>query len=188
MTDNATPADPADLPPAAQWMLAQAEAAQREPQARARPELSFTTIARREQRIAGGMRGNKRLTKGLDEATTAAIRDWATELAGHIAAQTDGLDDATAEPILQARVRAARALLRAAGRAATRSGHRPTRLSDIAPQLTVLYPDTYRPPRAAGAAPLLAQWAALDGQPAARLAALRAFIAGLTTGAGEDEA
>ncbi len=177
--------DSLDLPPAAQWMLAQAEAARREAQARARPGLSFTPLAQRERRVVSGLRGNRRLTAGLDEATTAAVHDWAAALGGHIVAATAGLDDATAEPILQERVRAARALLRAAGRAAADSGSRPARLSEIAPQLTVLYYGAYSPRRAA-AAPLLAEWAALGGQPAARIAALRTFIASLTTEAGED--
>lgn len=187
MSDDPGSINPADLPPAAQWMLAQAEAARPEPPERTEPRLSFTPLAERERRVAGGLRSNRRLTKGLDDATAGALRDWAAAIGTAIAGQTAGLDDAAAEPILQARARAARTLLRAATRAAADPTSHPARLSDIAPRLTVLYPGVYAPPGAAEVAPFLAEWAGLAGQPAARIAALRAFIDAQATRTNDDE-
>ena len=72
--DSPEPPAPADLPPAAQWMLAQAAAAQSEPPERAAADLSFTPLARRRERVIGGLRGNEKLTAGL--GTAAAATSW----------------------------------------------------------------------------------------------------------------
>ena len=53
--DSPEPPDPSDLPPAAQWMMAQAAAAQNEPPQRAKAELSFTSLAQRRERVLGGL-------------------------------------------------------------------------------------------------------------------------------------
>ena len=69
--DSPEPPDPSDLPPAAQWMMAQAAAAQNEPPQRAKAELSFTSLAQRRERVLGGLRGNDKLTTGLGTAAAA---------------------------------------------------------------------------------------------------------------------
>ena len=186
MSDDPGSINPADLPPAAQWMLAQAGAAA-QAESRAEPALTFTPLAERERRIAGGLRGNKRLAAGLDESAAGVLRDWAAALGRPITAATEGLDDAAAEPVLQQRVRAARTLLRRVAQAAADPAGRPARLSDIAPQLSIAYHPDYRRPGAREAAPFLAEWAALAGQPAARIAALRAYVEGRLAEEHKDE-
>ena len=74
--DSPEPPAPADLPPAAQGMLAQAAAAQSEPPERAAADLSFTPLARRRERVIGGRRGNEKLTAGLGTAAAAVLTEW----------------------------------------------------------------------------------------------------------------
>lgn len=99
---------PEDLPPAAQWLLEQAAADKPD---RTQPQVTYTPLAEREARIVGGLRGNARLTEGLDGAAAEVLLAWGDDLGRLIVADTAGLDDATAEGLLQERVRAARRLL-----------------------------------------------------------------------------
>ncbi len=175
--DPPEPIDPADLPPAAQWMMAQAAAAQNEPPERAAAELSFTPLAQRRERIIGGLRGNEKLIAGLGTAAAAALTEWGAAMGRAIVAETEGLDDAAAEDVLQTRVRAARHLMMSVARAA---GDPPppgeTPLADALRQADVVYGRRYRAPGRDVVGRALARWAADAGRPAEQIAGLRAFI------------
>lgn len=150
MYEDERPVEPPESPatgnlsPAAQWMLAQAagEAAPERAQG-----TSMTPLAERERRIVGGLRGNSRLTDGLDDEAAAALAGWGAAMGRLIVADTADMDDATAEGVLQERVRAARKLMlwvnHSVGRAATE-----TNLSEAAALAAVVYGERYRPPDA----------------------------------------
>ena len=106
--------DPADLPPAAQWMMAQAAAADTTPE-RAAAELSFTPLAQRRERVLGGLRGNDKLTAGLGTAAAAALTEWGAAMGRHVVAETDGLDDATARALARWKADAGRPAEQIAG-------------------------------------------------------------------------
>jgi len=143
--DSPEPPDPTDLPPAAQWMLAQATAAQNEPPERA----------------------------------AAALVEWGAAMGRHVVAETDGLDDAAAEELLQTRVRAVRQLMVSVARAAADPpppGATP--LADVLRGADVVYGQHYAAPGRDAVGRALAHWAADAGRPAEQIAGLRAFIEG----------
>ena len=167
-----------ELPAAAQWMLAQAAAAGAAPE-RAAAELHFTPLHEREARIVSGLRANDKLTAGLEPAAAAALTAWGVAMGRFIVAETEGLDDAAAEGLLQTRVRAARQLMMHVARAATDPpppGVAP--LNEALRHADAVYGRRYRAPDAAAAGRALAHWAAAAGQPAAQIAGLRTFIEG----------
>jgi len=171
--------DPADLPPAAQWMLAQATAAQSAPPERAAADLSFTPLAQRRERVLGGLRGNEKLTAGLGTSAAAALTEWGAAMGRAIVAETDGLDDAAAEALLQTRVRAVRQLMMSVARAAADPpppGATP--LADALRLADVVYGRRYAAPERDAAGRALAHWAANAGRPAEQIARLRAFVEG----------
>ncbi len=177
--DSPEPPDPSDLPPAAQWMMAQAAAAQNEPPQRAKAELSFTSLAQRRERVLGGLRGNDKLTTGLGTAAAAVLTEWGAAMGRHVVAETDGLDDATAEEILQPRVRAVRQLMMSVARAAADPpppGATP--LADALRAADVVYGQRYAAPERDAVGRALARWTAEAGRPAEQIAGLRAFIEG----------
>ncbi len=177
--DSPEPPDPTDLPPAAQWMLAQATAAQNEPPERAAADLSFTPLAQRRERVIGGLRGNEKLTTGLGTAAAAALVEWGAAMGRHVVAETDGLDDAAAEELLQTRVRAVRQLMMSVARAAADPpppGATP--LADVLRGADVVYGQHYAAPGRDAVGRALAHWAADAGRPAEQIAGLRAFIEG----------
>ena len=177
--DSPEPPDPADLPPAAQWMMAQAAAAQNEPPQRATSDLAFTSLAQRRERVLGGLRGNDKLTTGLGTAAAAVLTEWGAAMGRHVVAETDGMDDATAEALLQPRVRAVRQLMMSVARAAADPpppGAAP--LADALRMADVVYGQRYAAPEREVVGRALARWAAQAGQPAEQIAGLRAFIEG----------
>ena len=170
--------DPAELPAAAQWMMAQAAAANTATE-RAESELHFTPLPEREARIVGGLRANRKLTDGLEPAAAAALTKWGAAMGRFIVAETDGLDDATAEGLLQTRVRAARQLMIHATRAAADPpppGVEP--LDTALRQADIVYGRRYRAPDGDAVGRALARWSAAAGQPARQIAGLRAFVEG----------
>ena len=175
--DPTEPPDSADLPPAAQWMMAQAAAAQDEPPERAAAQLSFTPLAQRRERVIGGLRGNEKLTAGLGTSAAAALTEWGAAMGRYVVAETEGLDDATAEEQLQTRVRAARQLMMSVARAAADPpppGETP--LADALRQADVVYGRRYAAPGRDAVGRALAHWAADAGRPAEQIAGLRAFV------------
>ena len=177
--DSPEPPAPADLPPAAQWMLAQATAALNEPPERAAADLSFTPLAQRRERVIGGLRGNEKLTTGLGTAAAAALVEWGAAMGRHVVAETDGLDAAAAEEILQPRVRAVRQLMMSVARAAADPpppGATP--LADALRAADVVYGQRYAAPERDAVGRALARWTAEAGRPAEQIAGLRAFIEG----------
>ena len=175
--DPAEPPDPADLPPAAQWMMAQAAAAHNEPPERATAQLSFTPLAQRRERVIGGLRGNEKLTAGLGTAAAAALSEWGAAMGRFIVAETEGLDDAAAEELLQSRVRAARQLMMNVARAAADPpppGETP--LADALRQADAVYGQRYAAPGRDAVGRALARWSADAGRPAEQIAGLRAFV------------
>ena len=171
--------DPAELPPAAQWMMAQAAAAHSAPPERAAAELSFTPLAQRRERVVGGLRGNEKLTAGLGTAAAAVLTEWGAAMGRHVVAETDGLDDAAAEEILQTRVRAARQLMMSVARAAADPpppGVAP--LDDALRAADAVYGRRYAAPGREAVGRALAHWAAGVGRPAQQIAGLRAFVEG----------
>ena len=175
--DPTEPPDPASLPPAAQWMMAQAAAAQDEPPERAAAQLSFTPLAQRRERVIGGLRGNEKLTAGLGTAAAAALSEWGAAMGRFIVAETEGLDDAAAEALLQSRVRAARQLMMNVARAAADPpppGETP--LADALRQADVVYGRRYAAPGRDAVGRALAHWAADAGRSAEQIAGLRAFV------------
>lgn len=179
MSDDPTldPPDLSDLPPAAQWMMAQAAAAQNEPPQRAQADLSFTSLAQRRERVLGGLRGNDKLTAGLGTAAAAVLTEWGAAMGRHVVAETDGLDDAKAEEILQPRVRAVRQLMMSVTRAAADPpppGATP--LADALRAADVVYGRRYAAPERDVVGRALARWAAEAGRPVEQIAGLRAFI------------
>lgn len=179
MSDDPTldPPDLSDLPPAAQWMMAQAAAAQDEPPERAAAQLSFTPLAQRRERVIGGLRGNEKLTAGLGTSAAAALTEWGAAMGRYVVAETEGLDDATAEEQLQTRVRAARQLMMSVARAAADPpppGETP--LADALRQADVVYGRRYAAPGRDAVGRALAHWAADAGRPAEQIAGLRAFV------------
>ena len=170
--------DPAELPAAAQWMMAQAAAANAATE-RAESELHFTPLPEREARIVGGLRANRKLTGGLEPAAAAALTEWGAAMGRFIVAETDGLDDATAEGLLQTRVRAARQLMIHVARAAADPpppGVEP--LDTALRQADIVYGRRYRAPDGNAVGRALAHWSAAAGQPARQIAGLRAFVEG----------
>jgi hypothetical protein len=181
MSDDPTqdPPDPAELPPAAQWMMAQAAAAQSRPPERAAADLSFTPLAQRRERVLGGLRGNEKLTAGLGTAAAATLTEWGAAMGRHVVAETDGLDDAAAEGLLQTRVRAIRQLMMSVARAAADPpppGATP--LADALRHADAVYGRRYDAPEREAVGRALARWAADAGQPAEQIAGLRAFVEG----------
>ena len=177
--DPAEPPDPADLPPAAQWMMAQAAAAQNEPPERATAQLSFPPLAQRRERVIGGLRGNEKLTAGLGTAAAAALSEWGAAMGRFIVAETEGLDDTAAEDQLQSRVRAARQLMMSVARAAADPpppGAMP--LADALRHADAVYGRGYAAPEHDATARALARWKADAGRPAEQIAGLRAFVEG----------
>ena len=175
--DPTEPPDSADLPPAAQWMMAQAAAAQDEPPERAAAQLSFTPLAQRRERVIGGLRGNEKLTAGLGTAAAATLSEWGAAMGRFVVAETEGMDDATAEALLQSRVRAARQLMMNVARAAADPpppGE--TLLADALRQADVVYGQRYAAPGRDAVGRALARWAADAGRPAQQIAGLRAFV------------
>lgn len=174
------PDEPQDseLPAAAQWMLAQAAAAAAAPE-RAAAELHFTPLPQREARIVSGLRANDKLTAGLEPAAAAALTEWGVAMGRFIVAETAGLDDATAEDILQTRVRATRQLMMHVTRAAADPpppGAAP--LDDALRLADVVYGRRYRAPDGDARGRALARWSAAAGRPATQIAALRTFVEG----------
>ena len=168
--------DPAELPAAAQWMMAQAAAADTAA-VRAKPELYFTPLPEREARIVDGLRANDKLTAGLAPAAAAALTEWGAAMGRFVVAETDGLDDATAEGLLQTRVRAARQLMIHVARAATdppAPGVGP--LDTALRQADIVYGRRYRAPDGIAVGRALARWSAAAGHPAWQIAELRAFV------------
>ncbi len=168
--------DPAELPAAAQWMMAQAAAANT-PAERAESELRFTSLPEREARIVGGLRANHKLTAGLEPGAAAALTEWGAAMGRFVVAETAGLDDATAEGILQVRVRAARQLMVHVARAITDPpppGVAP--LDTALRQADIVYGRRYRAPDGNAVGRALAHWSAAAGQPARQIAGLRSFV------------
>jgi hypothetical protein len=177
--DSPEPPDPADLPPAAQWMMAQAAAAQAEPPQRAAADLAFTPLSQRRERVLGGLRGNDKLTAGLGTSAAAVLTEWGAAMGRHVVAETDGLDDAAAEELLQPRVRAIRQLMMSVARAAADPpppGAAP--LTDALRAADVTYGQRYAAPGRDAVGRALARWSAAAGRPAEQIAGLRAFIEG----------
>lgn len=175
--DPPEPPDPADLPPAVQWMLAQAAAAPAPERAQA--DLRFTPLPEREARISGSLRGNRKLTAGLKPDAAAALLDWGVAAGQLIVAETAGLDDATAEGILQSRVRAVRQMMIHIARAAADPpppGATP--LDDALRHADIAYGRRYAAPGPDATGRALARWSAAAGRPATQIAGLRAFVEG----------
>ena len=181
---NESPAEesPTDPPAAVQWMMQQAAAGQTAaslPVAAGdrlanslAPGNTDKALAVRRQRVADALRGNDRLTEGLSGDAAEALRDWGLEMSRAVVDDTAGLDDASAEDVLQPRVRAVRRLMMAA--AAATGG--PADPAEWLAQAAVALGDHFAPPDAAQEAALAAQWRALDGRPGEQIAALRRFI------------
>lgn len=173
---------PTDPPAAVQWMMQQAAAGQSAatlPVATGdRLANSLTAgdaekaLATRQQRVAGALRGNERLTAGLSGDAADALMAWGLDMAKAVVADTAGLDDAAAEDVLQSRVRAVRRLMMAAA-AATGD---PADPAEWLAQAAVALGDRFTPPDAAQQVALATQWRALAGRPGEQIAALRRFI------------
>lgn len=135
------------------------------------------TLDERRQRIADGLRGNKRMASGLDKATRLALADWIDAAAGHIAAATAGLSDAEAEGIIQSRVRAMRRVVYGLKDAARgREPATPELLDALYQQATVVYGDDFCRPDDAQTAAFCERWNRSDVAAAARLAQVRRLI------------
>ncbi|MCA9865072.1 MAG: hypothetical protein KIS95_13020 [Anaerolineae bacterium] len=179
-----------DPPAAVQWMMQQAAAGQStallppdwdEWVAAGRVALSAdAALAARRRRIDDALRGNDRLTEGLPGEAAEALLALGLALARDVIDDTAGLDDATAEDILQPRVRAVRRLMMAATQAA-RPDAEPPGVEEWLKQAAVALGDRFRPPNEADAQAWRQQWAALAGQPAQQMALLRPFIEQLRT-------
>lgn len=184
--DEAAADEPATDPPAAvQWMMQQAAAGQ---SAATLPTASGdwlanslvpagvpteTALAARQQRVADALRGNDRLTGGLAGEAAEALLAWGLALARDIVSDTGGLDDASAEDVLQPRVRAVRRLMMAAAEATSAGLSEP---ADWLAQAAVALGDRFAPPDATQQAALAAKWRALAGRPREQIATLRRFI------------
>lgn len=174
MYEDERPIEPSESPatgkpsPAAQWMLAQATNQAAPEHARS---TSTTPLAERERRIVSGLRGNSHLTDGLDDEAAAALVGWGAAMGRLIVADTAGMDDATAEGVLQERVRAARKLMlwvnHSVGRAAAE-----TNLSEATALAAVVYGERYRAPDA----PLVPVRYGPSVRPAEQIGLLRQFI------------
>jgi hypothetical protein len=67
------------------------------------PEPPFVPpppVAARQRALAERLLDDERLRGDLDDATWAPIQDWLLRVAGRVAARTDGLGDAAAQPVL----------------------------------------------------------------------------------------
>jgi hypothetical protein len=175
----------ADPPAAVQWMMQQAAAGQSAaslagraddlPVAALAPATSEVKLAAREQRIAGALRGNERLTAGLDDSAAESLLEWGLEMGHRIVRDTAGLEDDDAEDVLQPRVRAVRRLMMAVAEAVSAAGA-PVG-EDWLDQAAVALGDAFAPPDAAEQRALAAEWGAATGQGAERIALLRRFVA-----------
>jgi hypothetical protein len=176
----------ADPPAAVQWMMQQAAAGQSTaalsgmmdelPVAALAPASSEAKLAAREQRIIDALRGNERLTAGLDDSAAASLLEWGQEMGRRIVHDTAGLGDAAAEDVLQPRVRAVRRLMMAVTEALT-GGDIPATEGEWLDQASIALGDAFRPPDADEQRALVAEWRATAGLGAERIAVLRRFIA-----------
>jgi hypothetical protein len=179
--EEETPTDP---PAAVQWMMQQAEAGQ-SAQAAPVPRSALwvapaegstaLALAAREGRVADALRGNDRLVEGLSGEAADALLGLGLDMGRLVVRDTTGLDDATAEDILQPRIRAVRRLMMAAARAAG-AGEAAVRPSEWTEQAAIALGDRFKPPGELAAAAFGGAWRALHGRPADQIAALRRFI------------
>ena len=181
--DSPAPPDAEELPPAVQWLRDQAAAEAAQASARTQPDVTFTPLAEREARVVGGLRGNTRLTEGLDDEAATALLDWGEALGRLIVADTAGLDDAAAEDVLQARVRAARRLLLWV-RDSTGQTTAETNLADAVALAHVVY-GRQRPPDASPVVPVGYNSSA---SPVDQIALVRRVIEGQLPDEGSDHA
>lgn len=190
MTDLERPDDPPaeetpnDPPAAVQWMMQQAAAgqsAQATPAPRsalwAAPPGGATALepAAREQRIDDALRGNARLTEGLPGEAADSLMALGLDMARLIVRDTVELDNASAEDVLQPRVRAVRRLMMAAARA-TGPDEASVTPAEWLEQAAIALGDRFAPPDELAAAAFGGAWRALQGRPADQIAALRRFI------------
>lgn len=173
-----------DTPAAVQWMMQQAAAGQSAailpPGAGAlavpglAPGLAEAALAARDKRVADALRGNDRLTEGLDGDAAAALMDWGLDMGRIVVRDTAGQSDAAAEDILQPRVRAVRRLMMAVAQAT-----RPAAEVDPAgwlEQAIIALGDHMTPVDGERQEALRQEWLALSGRPRDQIAVLRRFI------------
>ncbi len=67
-----------------------------------------SSVQQREERLAERLLDDEALRGSLDDATFQPIQDWLLVEAARLAASTDGLDDATAAPLLDRGLRTLR--------------------------------------------------------------------------------
>lgn len=177
---------PNDPPAAVQWMMQQAAAGQLAASLPAdmgdvavsalAPISPEAALAAREERVADALRGNDRLTEGLDEATAESLLALGLDMGRLIVRDTAGLNDAAAEDVLQPRVRAVRRLLMAAGRATDPAGESAADPAPWLEQAAVALGDRFAPPDQSQVSALGQRWRALYGRPREQVEALRRLI------------
>lgn len=75
----------------------------------------MTDITSRIQKYVGAMTGNEALLDMLDADAAAEMLKWATETVTMLVHKTEGMDDATAEQVLEPKLKAVRHAMRAGG-------------------------------------------------------------------------
>jgi hypothetical protein len=162
---------PADL---MMEMVRQAEMAQAEEP----PLPPVSSLAEREVKVMGGLRGNRKLMAGLDDDGRAAVLAWSEEAAHRIVADTEGLDDAAAQAILQPRVRALRRLIYSLKDAvAAEAVATPELVADLARQVAAAFGPPFEPPGPEAATALCERYNAAPADFASRCAVVRDLTA-----------
>lgn len=185
MPDHDQPADPnapRHVPAAAQWMRQQADARE-EPDAAPRALLPTSTeapppksLAEREQRVVGGLVGNRQVTEGLNDAEARELLAWGVDVARAIVGDTAGLDDAAAEDVLQRRVRATRRLMMSVGKAVNEPDAADEHLDAATQQAAVALGDRFASPPEADLLAFRRRWRAQQGRPLEQIASLRQLV------------
>jgi hypothetical protein len=132
-------------------------------------------LAAREQRIDDALRGNARLVEGLPGEAAGVLLALGLDIARLVVRDTAELDDASAEDVLQPRVRAVRRLMMAAARA-TGPDEASVTPAEWLEQAAIALGDRFTPPDELAAAAFGGAWRALRGRPAEQITALRRFI------------
>lgn len=77
--------------------------------------LLMTDINARIQKYVGAMTGNEALLEMLDADAAAEMLTWATETVSTLVKKTEGMDEETAEQVLEPQLKAVRQAMRAGG-------------------------------------------------------------------------
>jgi hypothetical protein len=83
------------------------------------PDDLRATVAARQERLASRILDDERLRSDLTDDAFQPLLDWALAMTDRIAASTAGLDDAAAEPVLDAKMTALRSAIESAVAAVT---------------------------------------------------------------------